>query len=221
VQPFPHGYTNDTRGDREVVVKRYQGPDARGRRDRERLALSRLAGRLPVPPLRECGDDNLAMGFLPGRHGQDLIDAGHAPGVLRSCGEALRRIHAVDVASVFPDPPAGSTLVHGDFGPNNLLFDPETLAVTAILDWEWAHPGVPVEDLAWCEWIVRTHHPAEAGAIEELFRGYGETPGWPDRQRVMVDRCTWLVEFCEQWQPGGPGAEQWRLRRKTVAGWVG
>jgi hypothetical protein len=23
-----------------------------------------------------------------------------------------------------------------------------------VLDWEWAHRGEPVEDLAWCEWIV-------------------------------------------------------------------
>ena len=33
--------------------------------------------------------------------------------------------------------------VHGDFGPQNLLIDPDSLAVTAIVDWELAGPGDP------------------------------------------------------------------------------
>lgn len=38
-------------------------------------------------------------------------------------------------------------LVHGDFKANNLLCDREE--VTAVIDWEMAHIGDPVEDLAW------------------------------------------------------------------------
>jgi aminoglycoside phosphotransferase (APT) family kinase protein len=30
----------------------------------------------------------------------------------------------------------GQTLVHGDYGPNNVLVDPQTLAVVAVVDWE-------------------------------------------------------------------------------------
>lgn len=41
--------------------------------------------------------------------------------------------------------------------PTNADLDSDASAVTAVLDWEWAHPD-PVEDLAWCEWIVRMHH---------------------------------------------------------------
>ncbi|WP_461012009.1 phosphotransferase [Streptomyces capparidis] len=48
--------------------------------------------------------------------------------------------------------------MHGDFGPNNVLLNPGTFEVTAVVDGEFAHLGDPVEDLAWCEWIVRTHH---------------------------------------------------------------
>ena len=54
----------------------------------------------------------------------------------------------------------GQVLVHGDYGPQNVLLDPATQEITAVLDWEWAHAGHPVEDIAWCEWIVRMHQPA-------------------------------------------------------------
>ena len=39
------------------------------------------------------------------------------------------------------------TLVHGDLEPANVLLDPDTLAVTALVDWERAHCGHPFTDL--------------------------------------------------------------------------
>ena len=38
-------------------------------------------------------------------------------------------------------------LVHSDLNPKNLLVDPGTLEVTAVLDWEFAHAGHPWTDL--------------------------------------------------------------------------
>lgn len=38
-------------------------------------------------------------------------------------------------------------LVHSDFNPKNLLVDPQTGEVTGLLDWEFAHAGLPVTDL--------------------------------------------------------------------------
>ncbi len=38
-------------------------------------------------------------------------------------------------------------LVHSDLNPKNLLFDPDTLALTGVLDWEFAHAGHPFSDL--------------------------------------------------------------------------
>lgn len=38
-------------------------------------------------------------------------------------------------------------LVHSDLNPKNLLVDPDTLAVTGVLDWEFAHAGHPFTDL--------------------------------------------------------------------------
>ena len=48
-----------------------------------------------------------------------------------------------------PPPPAQKlSLVHGDFRSGNFLYDSEG-TITGILDWEMAHIGDPLEDLAW------------------------------------------------------------------------
>ncbi|SDK65135.1 Phosphotransferase enzyme family protein [Nocardioides sp. YR527] len=39
------------------------------------------------------------------------------------------------------------SLVHSDLNPKNLILDPETLRVRAVLDWEFAHAGSPFADL--------------------------------------------------------------------------
>lgn len=46
-----------------------------------------------------------------------------------------------------PDPDGAVALVHGDAGPGNFLF--ENGRLTALIDWELAHLGDPMEDLAW------------------------------------------------------------------------
>ena len=46
-----------------------------------------------------------------------------------------------------PDPDGPVVLVHGDAGPGNFLFEDGRL--TALIDWELAHLGDPMEDLAW------------------------------------------------------------------------
>jgi aminoglycoside phosphotransferase (APT) family kinase protein len=212
-----HGYTNNTVGDGSTVVKRYEGPDADLRFERERRLLTYLEGRLPVPPVLSAEDGALELGFMPGVQGQELIESGHGAEVMRACGEVLRRIHAVPP----PGSPPGPVLVHGDFGPNNVLIDPETFAVTAVLDWEFAGVGEPVADLAWCEWIVRMHHPDHVGALEHCFAAYGNpVPGWPERRSAMLERCAELRDFCERWEPGGGGVRLWEERTAVTAAWV-
>ena len=232
--PLAHGYTNTTLGNDHAVVKRYQGPDAELRRQREHAMLARLPAHLPVPRLLDAApgdgaDDGgggdggaggaVRMSRLSGAHGQDLIDQGHAAAVLRGCGQVLRQIHAVDVATVFPAAhPAETVVVHGDFGPNNLLFDPATFAVTAAMDWEWAHPGRLIEDLAWCEWIVRMHHRDHVDALGSLFDAYGQQPSWQERQDAMVARCQSLLEWCRRWSVDS--ASEWHRRLAATAAWV-
>ncbi len=240
---LPHGYTNRTSrvstSAGRVVQKAYDGPDAPARRDRERAMLAALAGRVPVPPLLDgdgTRDDGtpLRMGFVAGVPAQELLApaAGRdtATAVLTACGRVLGRVHAVDLNAVDLDAVApglgapvdapGAVLVHGDFGPNNLLLDPSTMAVTAVLDWEFAHVGTPVEDLAWCEWIVRMHHPDRVDLLDAFFRAYGgEVPDWPLRRHAMLARCAELLDFCVRWDPDGGGVTQWKQRLAETRRW--
>jgi tRNA A-37 threonylcarbamoyl transferase component Bud32 len=222
---LPHGYTNRTTGDRTTVVKHYEGPDAAERLERERVVLDELAETIPVPPVLGAGEGALTLGFVGGMPGQELMDSGDPAEVLRVCGMVLRDIHATATGTLKAALPGrGGTLVHGDFGPNNLLLgftsNLGTYAVTAVVDWEFAHLGEPIEDLAWCEWIVRMHHPDRVEALDAFFDGYGgPVPDWPDRQAAMVERCVELREFCRRWEPGGPAVAEWERRIGITAGW--
>ena len=79
-------------------------------------------------------------------------------------------------------------LVHGDYRIGNVIFGPE--GARAILDWELAHIGDPMEDLGWL--CVRSwrfgNDDLPAGGIgtrEELWRAYEAAGGSPvDRGSV-------------------------------------
>ena len=183
-----HGYTNhtDRRGNR--VRKVYAGPDAELRQSAERHALTTLRGQFPVPPVTFTGAGWLETEFVAGTHGQDLIDAGNARSVLSECGRVLRQLHALDPRQLDPSAAAGDVVQHGDFGPNNLLLDAETGRTTAVLDWEFSGVGEAILDIAWCEWIVRMHHPEAVSELSAFFVAYGAQPPWRLRQDAMVHR---------------------------------
>ena len=175
---------------------------------REYAALVALPGRIPVPPVLDHTATTITLRFVPGMHGQELIVVGHAEPVLRTCGLVLQDIHRTDFH-------------HGDFGPQNLLFDPNTFAATAVHDWEFAVTPLvdPVADLAWCEWILRTHHPDRYRAITSFFAAYGTTPSWQRRHAAMLARCRELLDFAHRWDPDGAGEQLWRQRLATTATW--
>ena len=203
-----------------MVRKVYQGPDAPTRCRREASALTALAGRLPVPPVLARDETSLTMEVLPGVPGQDLIAAGRAGPVLAACGRMLRQVHAAAPSLTDPAAQPGQVLVHGDYGPNNTLFSPDGEIVTGVVDWEWAHAGQAVEDLAWCEWIVRMHHPAEVATLDRFFGSYGERPAWADRHQAMATRCRDMLDLCQRWQPDGAAVARWRERLRITAAWT-
>ena len=93
-----------------------------------------------------------------------------------------------------PRPIARPVLVHGDYRTGNYLAD-ET-GVTAILDWEGAHLGDPVEDLGWLcvkSWrFGAVDKPAGGfGSREELWRAYERAGGEP----VDPARAHWWEVF--------------------------
>ena len=160
------------------------------------MIYDKLAGQLPLPRLLASQTDQLELQWLPGVPGQELLE-NQPDAVLAAIGQLARQVHDVDLDQL-PEAdrtlPGGSVLVHGDFGPQNVLLDPETAVPTALVDWELTHVGHPVEDLAWAEWIVRTHHAAVVDRLPALFDGYGDRPrlGGPargdDRQMPLGPR---------------------------------
>jgi aminoglycoside phosphotransferase (APT) family kinase protein len=76
-----------------------------------------------------------------------------------------------------PDDSPSGVLVHGDFGPHNVMLLDGSAIVTAVLDWERAHRGAAVEDLAYLRptldqeaWIrFLDHYSAATGsAVDPL-----------------------------------------------------
>jgi aminoglycoside phosphotransferase (APT) family kinase protein len=198
---LPHGYTNLTTLSAGVVRKRYLGPDAQQREHVERAALEALWGRFPVPRVLPSTGE-LGTAEVAGRHGQEVLDDSdeqRVRNVLRLCGRLRRDLSEIDPESVLGLPGAGNVIVHGDFGPQNLLVNNDGDSAQAVVDWEWAHLGNPIEDLAWAEWIVRTHHPDAVPYLGELFDGYGARPGWADRKSAMLRMCHQCKDLCERW----------------------
>ena len=79
-------------------------------------------------------------------------------------------------------------LLHGDFRNGNFIIDAQ--GVVAVLDWEAAHLGDPLEDLGWMclnAWrFGRIEKPVGGfGQRADLFRAYTAAAGTPvDSQRV-------------------------------------
>ncbi|MFM2077612.1 MAG: hypothetical protein RJA49_1502 [Actinomycetota bacterium] len=76
-------------------------------------------------------------------------------------------------------PPSPPTLVHGDFRLGNVMVGPEGLA--AVLDWELAHIGDPMEDLGWLcvkAWRFGGTQPvAGVGTYRQLIDAYEQASG--------------------------------------------
>ena len=97
-----------------------------------------------------------------------------------------------------PGPSIETTLVHGDFRNGNLIIGPD--GVRAVLDWELAHLGDPMEDLGWVcvnSWrFGEIDKPVGGfGSREELFAGYEAAGRKVDAARVRF----WEVMGTLRW----------------------
>ncbi len=99
------------------------------------------------------------------------------------------------------------TLVHGDFRHGNLIIGPD--GVRAVLDWELAHLGDPMEDLGWVcvnSWrFGEIDKPVGGlGSREEMFAGYQEAGGTVDPDRVkfweVMGTLRWGIMCCGMMQ---------------------
>jgi hypothetical protein len=85
-----------------------------------------------------------------------------------------------------------TALCHGDAGPGNFLF--EGARVTALLDWEFAHVGDPLDDLAWV--AVRAQLLGGFGDLARGYRVWSAATGLPpDPARIEYYRALVLVRM--------------------------
>jgi Ser/Thr protein kinase RdoA (MazF antagonist) len=198
----------------------YEGRDAWIRLRREAACLLHVASVLPVPEVVDIDEHRAAVRlmWIVGTPGQSLMRSGSPRSVLAVTGALLRRLQddASPVLNSILDG-RGSVAVHGDFGPQNMLFGADDELV-ALLDWEFAHMGTAVEDLAWAGWIVRMHHADAVDALDELFVAYGTRPRWDVRRDAMLDHCERVRRRCESEGYVGPEATL-RSRINTTEKW--
>jgi len=105
----------------------------------------------------------------------DDHDLGPFP-ITRSTIRQLRR-------ELPPHPPRLS-VIHGDYRVGNVLITPE--GISAVLDWELAHLGDPLEDLAWAiapNWRLSQSPELIAGTLEEA----AAIEAWQAASELRVD----------------------------------
>ncbi len=130
------------------------------------------------------------------------------------------------LAARIPTTPA-LAVVHGDFRIGNVIFGPE--GVRAILDWELAHRGDPMEDLGWMcvkAWRFGSARPVGGiGEREELFVAYEGAGGRPVDARAVhywevFGNLKWAVICIAQARThldgGVPSVELASLGRRTA-----
>ncbi|MEV4175963.1 phosphotransferase family protein [Nonomuraea sp. NPDC049709] len=148
---------------------------------------------------RQCGQALAAIHRMPLSAVPVTEDQGQDPllrwrDVLDQLGEphpvfelALRRLAASRPRSRRP------TVVHGDFRNGNLIVGPE--GIRAVLDWELAHTGDPLEDLGWLcvkAWRFGSELPVGGfGDYSDLIHAYEEAGG----QAVDRDALRWWETF--------------------------
>jgi len=84
------------------------------------------------------------------------------------------------------------SLVHGDLNPKNVLVDADTLEITGVLDWEFAHAGSPYADLG--NLLRFDREPAYADAV---LRGWTQLRGGDSATALERARSADLVALVD------------------------
>ncbi|MQW75467.1 phosphotransferase [Nocardioides sp. dk4132] len=104
----------------------------------------------------------------------------------QSLGEVGERARAL------LDTEGRACLVHSDLSPQNLLVDPETLAVTGLVDWELAHAGHPFTDLGS---VLRFER--QPAYVAGVLQGYAALRGTDPDRALELARCADLSALAE------------------------
>jgi aminoglycoside phosphotransferase (APT) family kinase protein len=151
--------------------------------------LGRLAADLAGMPMLRSGpfvDAELSIGDfdLPGGLSGfvEILGPTWEPDLLGRLVEVTER------AQMLLDAVGRTCLVHSDLNPKNVLVDPDTLELTGVLDWEFAHAGHPHTDLGNLLRFDRT--PAYADAV---------LAAWCERRGTDPDVTLELARAADLW----------------------
>ncbi|GAA5130516.1 hypothetical protein GCM10023339_61090 [Alloalcanivorax gelatiniphagus] len=132
-------------------------------------AMGRVAATLAGMPVLRPGpfvDAELTVGTFPDGGLPEYVEARLASWPAE---ERSRLAEVALAAEGVLDASTRSSLVHGDLNPKNVLVDPTTLDVVAVLDWEFAHAGHPWTDLG--NLVRLERHPAYVESVLAAWSG--------------------------------------------------
>ena len=133
------------------------------------VVLARLA-QMPMPRPGLFADETLRTEPFPGGDLVAFVES-HRQGSALATWPTEAYDGLLDVAEHAQgllEQVSRTCVVHGDLNPKNLLVDPESLEVTGVLDWEFAHAGSPFTDLG--NLLRFDRDPAFAGAVLDAYR---------------------------------------------------
>ena len=105
-------------------------------------------------------------------------------------------------------------LVHSDLNPKNLLVDPDTLALTGVLDWEFAHAGHPFTDLG-----NLLRFDRDPGFEAAVLTAYAARRGTPPEDALGLARAAdlWALVDLAARRTANPVAERADRLLRTIA----
>ncbi len=76
--------------------------------------------------------------------------------------------------------------VHGDFWAANVMFDPQTLAVTGVIDWEWAGPcEPPAHDLVYL--LIQARMLAAGREFGDVVSALLDGASWTSLEQAILE----------------------------------
>lgn len=99
-----------------------------------------------------------------------------------------REVDALRAASEWLDDsipePSDTTLVHGDYKLDNVMFGPGTPPeIVGVFDWEMSTLGDPLADVGYM--LFNWTHGSEESSVPELFPRFTPKPGYPSQQELV------------------------------------
>ena len=174
-----------------TIVKKY--PHNPNGQRREFFVLQSLKS-LRVPEILNSNNSNeLQFKYIHGVNGKEAIESGYTKEVLCEMGRFLRELQNIDISTLSGHIPGnGSVICHGDFAHYNSIMSEDGSNLLAIVDWEACCIADPVMDIAWCEFQFLRQFPNQKWALQDLFKGFGSTPTFEQREKSIQDRLKYL-----------------------------